>query len=101
MTALRFSENRESSPPALPRTQRWLEDCRRHEAVEAKQSPHATIPHNEFGQPNLQALVRQCGGYDKITPELWAASDRATAEWQASRRVQLNLPSPVRSRRQQ
>jgi hypothetical protein len=28
----------------------------------------ASIPHNELGQPDLQALVRQCGGYDKISP---------------------------------
>jgi hypothetical protein len=45
-----------------------------------------TIPHDELGQPNLQALVRLCGGYDKITPELWAAWDAANAEWQARRR---------------
>jgi hypothetical protein len=27
-----------------------------------------TIPHDHLGQPDLQELVRQCGGYDKITP---------------------------------
>jgi hypothetical protein len=25
--------------------------------------------------PDLQALVRACGGYDKITPEAWAQWD--------------------------
>ena len=44
------------------------------------------IPHNELGQPDLQALIQQCGGYDKITPKLWAAWDRANAEWQERRR---------------
>jgi len=24
------------------------------------------IPHDHLGQPDLQALVRQCGGFDKI-----------------------------------
>jgi hypothetical protein len=31
------------------------------------------IPRNHLGQPDLQALVRQCGGYDKVMPKLWAA----------------------------
>jgi hypothetical protein len=52
-----------------------------------------TIPLDHLGQPDLQALVRQCGGYDKITPELWAAWDRANAEWQARRRAGLASPS--------
>jgi hypothetical protein len=25
------------------------------------------IPHDHLGQPDLQALVRQCGGFDKIS----------------------------------
>ena len=40
------------------------------------------IPHDHLGQPDLQALVRQCGGFDKISLELWTAWDRANAEWQ-------------------
>jgi hypothetical protein len=44
------------------------------------------IPHNELGQPDLQMLVRQCGGYHRITPELWRAWDRANAEYQERRR---------------
>jgi hypothetical protein len=31
------------------------------------------IPHDHLGQPDLQALVRQCGGFDKISLELWTA----------------------------
>ena len=38
------------------------------------------IPHDHLGQPDLQALVRQCGGFDKISLELWTAWDRANAE---------------------
>jgi hypothetical protein len=49
-------------------------------------SEPVTIPHNELGQPDLQALVAQCGGYNKITPELWAAWDRANEEYQERRR---------------
>jgi hypothetical protein len=37
------------------------------------------IPHDHLGQPDLQALVRQCGGFDKISLELWTAWDRANA----------------------
>jgi hypothetical protein len=55
-----------------------------------------TIPHNELGQPDLQTLVRQCGGYDKITPELWELWDRANAEWQAHRRDGLPKPRAAR-----
>jgi hypothetical protein len=51
-----------------------------------------TIPLGPEGAPDLQALVRLCGGYDKITPELWAAWDRANAEWQARRRAGLKPP---------
>jgi hypothetical protein len=54
------------------------------------------IPLDHLGQPDLQELVRQCGGYDKITLELWAAWDRANAEWQERRRVGL---SPLSARR--
>ena len=25
------------------------------------------VPHDHLGQPDLQALVRQCGGFDKIS----------------------------------
>ena len=34
------------------------------------------IPHDHLGQPDLQALVRQCGGFDKIR----SAWDRSTAQ---------------------
>ena len=74
-----------------------------------------TIPHNHLGQPDLQALVERAGrrhaesigekyvedpfkrpahqgGYQNITPEEWAAWDRANAEWQARRRAGLNTP---------
>ena len=37
------------------------------------------IPHDHLGHPDLQALVRQCGGFDKISLELWTAWDRANA----------------------
>jgi len=37
------------------------------------------IPHDHLGQPDLQALVRQCGGFDKISLELWTAWDRGSA----------------------
>jgi hypothetical protein len=37
--------------------------------------------------PDLQALVTAHGGYDKITPEAWAAYDAAMAEWQERRRA--------------
>jgi hypothetical protein len=36
--------------------------------------------------PDLQELVAAAGGYDKITPGMWAAFDRAMADWQLRRR---------------
>lgn len=35
----------------------------------------------ELRPPDLQELVRAYGGYDRITPEAWAAYDRELAEW--------------------
>jgi hypothetical protein len=35
--------------------------------------------------PDLQALVAAAGGYEKISPEMWAAFDRGMAEWRAQR----------------
>jgi hypothetical protein len=58
-----------------------------------------TIPHNQLGQPDLQALVRQCGGYDKISPATWRAWDEANEQWQQRRRARLAppmSPRPVR-----
>ena len=52
------------------------------------------IPLGPEGAPDLQALVRACGGYNKITPEIWAAWDHANAEWQERRRAALGLPPP-------
>jgi len=39
--------------------------------------------------PDLQELVREHGGYEKITAPAWAAFDRANAEYQARRRERL------------
>ena len=46
------------------------------------------IPHDHLGHPDLQALVRQCGGFDKIR----SAWDRSNAEWQERRRAGLKTP---------
>ena len=40
----------------------------------------APIPLDAQGARDLQALVQQCGGYHLITPETWAAWNRAIAE---------------------
>ena len=37
--------------------------------------------------PDLQQLVKDHGGYDKITPEAWAKWDKDTAEWKADMRA--------------
>jgi hypothetical protein len=39
--------------------------------------------------PDLQELVVAVGGYDKITPEMWAAFDRAMDAYQQMRRNEL------------
>jgi hypothetical protein len=44
----------------------------------------------EMGRmPDLQALVRRYGGYDKITAAAWGRWDSANAEFQARRREGL------------
>jgi hypothetical protein len=43
--------------------------------------------------PDLQELVRQYGGYDRITPEAWAKWDRDNAAWHARRRFKYG-PAP-------
>ena len=35
----------------------------------------------EMTPPSLQALVREHGGYGKITPAAWKAFDERKAEW--------------------
>jgi len=52
-----------------------------------------SIPLDEHGQPNLQMLIEQCGGYDKITNEIWEAWVRANNEWQERRRDRSAAPS--------
>ena len=37
--------------------------------------------------PDLQKLVAEFGGYDKITPEAWVEWDLANAEWREARRA--------------
>jgi hypothetical protein len=39
--------------------------------------------------PDLQELVAAAGGYDKITPDMWAAFDRAVDAYQQARREGL------------
>jgi len=39
--------------------------------------------------PDLQELVREHGGYEKITARAWAEFDRANREYQARRRELL------------
>jgi hypothetical protein len=36
--------------------------------------------------PDLQKLVEQFGGYDKITPEAWQKYDADMEAWQGKRR---------------
>jgi hypothetical protein len=43
----------------------------------------AAIPLDNNGAPDLQLLVRATGGYQAITPELWAAFDQAMARYQS------------------
>jgi hypothetical protein len=70
------------------------------------------IPHNEHGQPDLQALVRRAGeryaasvgekydpqnnpkhgGYQHITAEEWVAWDAANRQFQQRRRGRLAPP---------
>ena len=39
------------------------------------------IPLDERGAPDLQLLVRQVSGYNKITTEMWAAFDEAMKQY--------------------
>ena len=41
------------------------------------------IPLDEKGAPDLQRLVKAVGGYNLITPAIWKAFDKATADYQA------------------
>ena len=100
-------------PHPLPLTRQWVEDYKRHgtepKPVEGEQPKPGTIPLDDTGCPDLQALVERAGrrhaasigeqyvedpfkrpphqgGYAHITPEEWAEYDRAMAAWQAARR---------------
>jgi hypothetical protein len=39
------------------------------------------VPLDKRGAPDLQLLVQQVGGYDKITTEMWVAFDYAMKQY--------------------
>jgi hypothetical protein len=45
--------------------------------------------------PDLQQLIREYGGYDKITPEAWRAFDQAIVQWHIRRRLGLPQKWPA------
>jgi len=87
-------------PHPLPLTRQWVKDdakwvaegCPLREEEEWRRAAgvYPGMPFEAWlgkdPAPDLQELVAHFGGYDKITPEAWAAYDRATAEWQQRRR---------------
>jgi hypothetical protein len=103
-------DDKNPEPHPLPLTRQWVEDYKRHgKPVEGEQPKPATIPLDETGCPDLQALVERAGrrhagsigeeyvedpfkrpphqgGYAHIKPEEWAEFDAAMAAWQAARR---------------
>jgi hypothetical protein len=76
----------------LPLTRQWVADYQEygvgpkpeHEDSALREPPAEGL--SEWLKanpcPDLQILVRQWGGYDKIASETWAEYDRAMAEWQ-------------------
>ena len=100
-------------PHPLPLTRQWVEDYKRGTKSEVTaEQPRCTVPVDENGCPDLQALIERAGrryatsigeayiedpfrrmreaphqgGYAHITPEEWAEYDRAMTDWQAARR---------------
>lgn len=61
--------------------------CKEHRPDEAEPPvsmdplPVQPIPLNHLGQPDLQKLVAQYGGYNMIPPKAWEAWDRETADY--------------------
>lgn len=39
--------------------------------------------------PRLDELIERAGGYDKITPAMWADYDRRVERWQADYREEI------------
>jgi hypothetical protein len=76
----------------LPLTRQWLLDYSRWgtDPKSPEGPPEPAIPFEQWlkdnAVPDLQELVAAWGGYDKITPEAWAAYDRALADWERRRR---------------
>jgi hypothetical protein len=62
----------------------WYADacCSEEDANRA----HAGLRPPASDPPDLQALVAEHGGYDKIPSKAWAEFDRAMAAWQHRRR---------------
>jgi hypothetical protein len=54
----------------------------------------------KISPPDLQELVEAAGGYDKITLDMWAAFDRAMADWQLRRRERYGgaIEQPIERR---
>jgi len=79
-------------PHPLPLTRAWMADYKRW-AAEGCPTPEEEAARAAgaapVGPPDLQELLARFGGYDKITPEAWAAYDKAMAVWQRRRRERL------------
>jgi hypothetical protein len=76
---------------------KWRWFCRAHRlrqwsadaCISEAEAAHARAERFGFGgeyPPDLQELVAEHGGYDKITPKAWAEYDARMAAWQARRR---------------
>jgi hypothetical protein len=59
-----------------------------------------TVPLDANNCPDLQQLVRDAGGYQNITPEIWAAFDNAMRIWHAQYRGGLMPAPPVQQQKQ-
>jgi hypothetical protein len=70
---------------AAHRLRQWSADACRSEA-DANHARDALLGAPDDVPPDLQALVAEHGGYDRISPEAWAHYDEAMKLWQAQRR---------------
>jgi hypothetical protein len=62
----------------------WYADACRSQADSNR--AHAGLRPSPNGPPDLQVLVAEHGGCDKIIPEAWVEFDRAMAAWKLQRR---------------
>src|SRR6516162_4841955 len=94
------ADDKIAEPHPLPLTRQWVEDYKRYgtgpKPVEGEQPKSATIPRDETGCPDLQALVERAGRR-YARPSVRRTSKTRSVEWRRHPIKAATRASPPRN----